>query len=78
MSEVILHITKKEAWDEAQRQGVYRTPSLEKERLIRFSTSGQVIAVANAIYRHVPDLVLLCVSPERLSAELKYEALGTK
>ena len=71
-----MHITSSKTWREAQRQGVYRTPSLESEGFIHLSKPNQVVAVAN-LYRGQKDLVLLCVSPEKLSASLSYEALET-
>ena len=77
MAETILHITTKAARDEAQRQGVCRAPSLESEGFIHFSKPDQVVAVANFLYRGVPNLVLLYVLPENLAAQLVYEALGT-
>lgn len=77
MSEIILHIATREAWKEAQSRNSYVTESLETEKFIYFSTPAQVVAVADFIYRGQRNLVLLCVEPEELSAELKYEALTT-
>jgi len=77
MSEIILHIATREAWKEARSRNSYVTESLETEKFIRFSTPAQVIAVADFIYRGQRNLVPLCVAPEKLSAELKYEALTT-
>ena len=72
-----MHITSSKAWREAQRRGVYTANSLETEGFIHFSKPDQVIAVANSSYHGQKDLVLLCVLPEKLMAELRYEALGT-
>jgi uncharacterized protein (DUF952 family) len=77
MPELILHITTRRAWAEAQRRGSYRTESFKHDGFIHFSTPVQVVAVANFLYRGRRDLVLLCVRPENLTAELRYEALGT-
>lgn len=41
------------------------------------SEPAQVVAVADFLYRGRRDLVLLCVRPEKLTTELRYEALGT-
>ena len=72
-----MHITSSKAWREAKRQEVYRAPSLKSEGFIHFSKLSQVVAVANFLYHGAFDLVLLCVLPEKLLAELEYEALGT-
>lgn len=74
--DVVLHITTAAAWAAAQRGGVYRTPTLDDEGSIHLSTPAQVTAVAD-LYRGRTDLVLLCVRPDRLTAELRYEALAT-
>ena len=70
----IYHITTREAWQQAQTDGEYTAPSLDSEGFIHCSTAAQVLQVANAFYRDVPNLVLLCIEPERLSAQLKWEA----
>src|SRR5687767_9633095 len=70
----IYHITTRDAWQQAQADGQYTAPSLESEGFIHCSTDAQVVQVANAFYRNVPHLVLLCIEPEKLTAELKWEA----
>ncbi len=70
---MILHITTRAAWEDAQAARVYRAPSLETEGFIHFSTAAQVTRVADAFYRGEPDLVLLVVDPARLLAPLRYE-----
>ena len=77
MTEPILHITTAAAWAAAQREGVYRTSTLEDEGFIHLSKPDQLTEVADFLYRRRTDLVLLCVNPERLAAELRYEALTT-
>lgn len=66
MAEFVFHITTATAW----------TPSLDTEGYIHLSKPDQVTRVAN-LYRGRTDLVLLCVDPDRLTAELRYEALTT-
>jgi uncharacterized protein (DUF952 family) len=70
---LILHITTAAAWDEALATGWYTAPSLDTEGFIHASAPEQVVGVAEARYRGVADLVLLCVATERLKAELRYE-----
>ena len=70
---MIFHITTRAEWEAAARAGEYTAPSLATEGFIHLSNRHQVAGVANAVYRGVPDLVLLCVDPERLAAPLRYE-----
>jgi uncharacterized protein (DUF952 family) len=69
----ILHITARSAWQQAQRDGAYRAPSLDQVGYIHFSKPEQVLGVANNFYRGEPDLVLLVIDATRLAAELRYE-----
>ncbi len=70
---MILHITSRAEWNEAQQRGEYVAPSLQTEGFIHCSTAKQVVAVANAFYRGQNDLVLLNVDEARLSSEVKWE-----
>ena len=70
---MIFHITTRAEWEAALRAGEYTAPSLESEGFIHLSNRHQVAGVANAVYRGVPDLVLLSVDPEKLAAPLRYE-----
>ena len=70
---MILHITTRAAWEDAQAARVYRAPSLETEGFIHFSTAAQVTRVADAFYRGEPDLVLLVVDPKRVQSPVRYE-----
>ncbi len=70
---MIVHITTRGEWEAAVRAGVYTTRSLATEGFIHLSQLHQVVGVADMAYRGVPDLVLLCVDPERLTAPLRYE-----
>jgi uncharacterized protein (DUF952 family) len=72
--EPIVHICQRTAWEEALTQGEYRAPSLETEGFIHCSRPEQVLAVANRFYRGLPDLVLLWIDPEQVSAEIHWEA----
>lgn len=70
---MILHITSKAEWIEAQQRGEYIAPSLQTEGFIHCSTETQVLHVANAFYRGRNDLVLLKLDEAKLSSELKWE-----
>jgi len=70
---LILHITSKAEWLEAQQRGNYIAPSLHTEGFIHCSTEKQVLHVANAFYRGRKDLVLLKLDETRLKPEIKWE-----
>jgi len=73
MSDIILHITTREAWELAQRQGEYTAPSITGEGFIHCSTRTQVVPVANKFYAGQSGLILLVIDPGRLSSDLKWE-----
>ncbi|MFQ3645655.1 MAG: DUF952 domain-containing protein [Anaerolineae bacterium] len=70
---MIYHILTIADWQAAYRAGRYTPTSLAHDGFIHFSQAHQVLAVANAFYRDVGDLVLLGVEPSRLTAPLRYE-----
>ena len=73
MTRLILHITTAPEWAAAQANGEYRAPSLDDEGFIHCSLPTQVTHVADWFYRDVPDLVLLCIDPDVLTSELRWE-----
>lgn len=70
---MLYHITSKTAWEQAQEAGFYRADSLETEGFIHCSKLAQVLWVADAFYRGQAGLVLLCIDPTRVEAEIHYE-----
>jgi uncharacterized protein (DUF952 family) len=73
VTRLILHITTASEWAAAQEAGKYVAPSLESEGFIHCSLPTQVVNVANWFYREIPDLVLLCIDPNRLTSPLRWE-----
>ncbi len=71
--EPILHIATREGWEQAQRRGVYHGDTLAAEGFIHCSTPHQVARVANARFRGVTGLVLLCIDPSQVGPEIRYE-----
>ena len=74
----LYHIATVPDWDQAQRDGEYRTSTrgrtLSQEGFIHASTADQVLPVAAMVYLDEPeDLVLLMLDPGRIGAELRYE-----
>lgn len=73
---LILHITPRSHWQEAQQDGVYRAESLETEGFIHCSTCPQVVATANTFFRGQTGLVLLCIESDRVQSEIRYETVN--
>jgi len=73
---IILHITTKDQWAEAQSHPVHRGDTLGTEGFIHCSTPQQVVAAANTYFPGKDGLVLLVIDPERVQAEIRFEATG--
>jgi uncharacterized protein (DUF952 family) len=73
VSELILHAVSRAAWSAAQGQGAFTADSLAGEGFIHCSKRGQILRVANLLYRGQPGLVLLVIDPRRLTSELRWE-----
>lgn len=54
-------------------EGVYYGDTLASEGFIHCSTTQQVVKVANALYAGRKGLMLLCIDPDRVEAEIRYE-----
>lgn len=78
MEKEILHITSKLAWEAAQQNGFYASPSLDSEGFIHCSTPAQASATAQRFYAGRSGLVLLVIDPALVKAEIKYEAGADK
>lgn len=72
---IILHIAAAEAWEAARRRGRYEAPSLRTQGFIHCSDPGQVVRVANNLFKGRRDLVLLHIATEKLAAPVVYENL---
>jgi uncharacterized protein (DUF952 family) len=71
---MILHITHQDRWQQAQQIEIYQADSLITEGFIHCSHPEQVIGVADRFYRGQDSLVLLCINPDLVEANIKYEA----
>ncbi|MBC1224272.1 DUF952 domain-containing protein [Nostoc sp. UCD121] len=69
----ILHITKRQQWEQAKNLGTYRADSLESEGFIHCSKSTQILKVAKRFFNSQKDLVLLFIDSEKAEAEIRYE-----
>ena len=70
----IYHITSRIAWDDAQQQGRYTTPSLANDGFIHCSRADQVLSVANAFYAGQAGLVILEIDTALLAPETLSDA----
>lgn len=73
---MILHIVKKEAWEQAKQSGDYRGDTLESEGFIHCSKPDQVIEVADYAFQGTQDLILLVIDESLVANEIKYEDPG--
>ncbi len=73
---MLLHICRRSAWDDAQTKGDYRAASLGTEGFIHCSTPEQVVGTANLLFRGQQDLVLLVIDGEKVTAPTRYEDAG--
>jgi uncharacterized protein (DUF952 family) len=73
VSDPILHLTSRTAWEAAKPNGAYRADSLAGQGFIHCSTATQVLRVANKFYAGQHGLVLLIIDPARLTAEVRWE-----
>ena len=73
---LIAHIGARRAWQAAQPKAGYRGDTLETEGFIHCSKAEQVLETANRYYRGRQDLVLVWIDPQRVKAEIRWEASG--
>jgi uncharacterized protein (DUF952 family) len=73
----ILHISSRAEWHCARLAGSYEADSLSTQGFIHCSRPDQVLWVANSNNRFdgQDDLVLLCIDPDLVAAEIRYENL---
>jgi uncharacterized protein (DUF952 family) len=73
----ILHIANSANWHSAQIAESYEADSLSTQGFIHCSRPDQVLGVANSNNRFdgQDDLVLLCIDPELVAAEIRHENL---
>jgi uncharacterized protein (DUF952 family) len=70
---MILHIVKRDDWENAIHRGEYAPASLDTEGFIHCSTAAQVVESANLFYRGQTDLMIICVDEGQLTSQLIYE-----
>lgn len=73
MTTPLLHMTTGPGWRAALATGELRAESLDTQGFLHLSTPEQVPLPANRLYVGRTDLVLLCVDPARVGAEVRWE-----
>ncbi|MEJ2709757.1 MAG: DUF952 domain-containing protein [Anaerolineales bacterium] len=74
--DLIAHISARQVWLAAQSEAEYRGDTLETEGFIHCSKPEQVLETANRYYAGRQDLVLVWIDPQRVKAEIRWEAAG--
>jgi uncharacterized protein (DUF952 family) len=69
----ILHITKRQQWEQAKDLNSYRADSLDSEGFIHCSNSTQIVKVANRFFNNQNELVLLFINSDQVQAEIRDE-----
>jgi uncharacterized protein (DUF952 family) len=76
---LIYHVATEKDWRDAEAAREYRISTrgrtLEEQGFIHCSQASQVAPVANRFYRGETGLVVLSIDPDRLTSELRYEAV---
>ena len=73
MTPLLRHLSTPDQWRAALAVGRLGAPSLQAEGFLHLSTPQQVHLPANRLYPGRTDLLLLCVDPARLGAEVRWE-----
>ncbi|OGO12794.1 MAG: protein-(glutamine-N5) methyltransferase, release factor-specific [Chloroflexi bacterium RBG_19FT_COMBO_50_10] len=73
-SNQIIHLCQQFEWQAAQEEGIFMSKSLHQEGFIHCSEPEQILQVANRFYQGIPELVLLWIDPEKITAEIRWES----
>jgi uncharacterized protein (DUF952 family) len=70
---IIYHITTSAAWNTAQQNGCYETPSLKDEGFIHCSQEHQIEGVLQRYYAGQTNLVKLVIDTDKLTSKFIFE-----
>jgi uncharacterized protein (DUF952 family) len=70
---MIYHYVTGTNWKKAQQQGFYTSPSWFTEGFIHASKKEQLAGVLQRYYTETPDLYVLHIDEQKLTAPLKWE-----
>ena len=71
----IYHIARQAEWAKAGQSATYQGDTLLQAGFIHCSTKGQVVEVANRIFKGQNDLLLVNIDSERVDSEIRFENL---
>jgi len=72
---LIYHIVQAHYWHAASQTGPYTPPGFAADGFIHCCTADQITAVAGRYFHGQAGLVLLCIDPQRVGVEIRYEDL---
>ncbi len=75
VSSFIYHIAEKKDWEKAATTGIYKTSSIDREGFIHCSPLEKIKEVADNFYKEQNDLILLCISCEKVKSQIVWEDL---
>jgi uncharacterized protein (DUF952 family) len=70
---IIYHVTTKQEWANATKQGFYESPSLAAEGFIHCSQENQVAGVLERYFAGQKDLVKLVIDTDKLTSRFVFE-----
>lgn len=70
---VLIHLCSADEWEQAQRVGERRPPSLDEVGFVHLSSPQQVHLPANRLYAGRTDMVMLWCDPPKLGASVLWE-----
>lgn len=70
---IIYHVTTKQEWANAAKQGFYESTSLAEEGFIHCSQENQVAGVLERYFSGKKDLVKLVIDTDKLSSRFVFE-----
>lgn len=71
----VYHILTSAEWGRVRSNSTYTPPAFEQERFIHLCNEDQIAGVIERYFPEPGNLVALCISPQHLKAELRYENL---
>jgi uncharacterized protein (DUF952 family) len=70
---IIYHVTTKQEWTNATKQGFYESTSLAEEGFIHCSQENQVAGVLERYFAGKKDLVKLVIDTDKLTSRFVFE-----
>lgn len=74
----IYHIIPKRVWSQAQKEKIYAPETLKEEDFIHCSYEEELGESANRYFEGQDALYILEIDPQKVEAEIKYEAFRQK